>query len=68
MITRLKCWLNLHEFGDYKIVQMDFVLHDKRGLTGLDGQVLRKELTTLRTCDHCKREERFSRDLGWVRV
>lgn len=68
MIKRLKCWLGSHEWGEYKIATMNFVMCDKRGLTGRDGETLKTEIATLRTCDRCKREERLSRDLGWVKV
>lgn len=64
---KVKCKLKYHEWiPDF--IQINFTIRDPDDLTGLDGLVTKREWTLIRSCKLCKREERLSRELGWVKL
>jgi len=59
MIKRLFCWLGSHDWGCYQVLKLDYML---------GGTIIHTEWSSLRTCKNCGKNERFSHDLGWIRV
>jgi len=58
MIKRLFCWLGSHDWG-WQVLKLDYTL---------GGMIVNTEWSSLRTCKKCGKHERFSEDLGWIRV
>jgi hypothetical protein len=68
MINRIKCWLGWHNWGEYDVARLSYVLVDHQNLTGLNGKIIKESFVSIRTCKDCNTEQRFSNELGWTKL
>lgn len=67
-LKRILCWMGRHDWENYRVAKVSYTICDARNITGMDGKTVGEEFTSIRECSHCRIEQRFSRDLGWVKL